>query len=157
MIDAISEISSKNGNTAITYYLTETELIRMWKHGRESGESSIHLSKLKPRVEHASSRPRGTKTKLVAGVILIAMAVIIYFSALQPLVPLLSWAIGFGGLIFVIVAARAWQIQDYSGFPMKAHDEWFCCIVHGECNAHQLEQFEASFEEQCAVAQFQLE
>ncbi|MCG8599825.1 MAG: hypothetical protein MI807_06765 [Verrucomicrobiales bacterium] len=154
MDDVIATISTRKGRYSDTYSLTRTELIWQWTKGEESGESSISLSKLKPRVEHASSRPRGTEQRLITGIILVALAAVIFFSALQKLAPLLSVLLALGGCTLIVWAFRKWRVLHYSGFATK-DDEWFGHVIHSRCDSHELEQFEAAFEDACESARFE--
>ena len=156
MEDIIATVSSRYLSHTGTLELTPTTLHFRWQGRSSSGETSIPLSELRPQVQHWTGRPDGAMTYLFASTGILALAAIVYYSAIHPLAPLLAPALLIVGILLAVRAAFRIRIETFTIF-MQKDGQRFASVVHRNCKPQELEQFEAAFETQCQAARFRNE
>jgi hypothetical protein len=85
----LAELAGKKKNYSKKLILTDDDLIMEWDSSTHKGRKGWNLDYLSPNIGFSVERRRGFKEGVIAGIILLAIAAILYFSKLNQYVPLL--------------------------------------------------------------------
>jgi len=124
--------------------ITDNYLISRWKKGREHGERRIRLDLLSPDLSLVTSRPEHTEAGIIGGIVVIALAIVVFFSVVQVKIPLLFPFIAAVGIAILVCGLRNLKLQTWT----VIQDEkgvMFTYIIHSGCDRVQREAFEDNY------------
>lgn len=112
--DSLFSLSLSKGRRVQRLFVTEGLLIEDMTVGKGRWRRSWRLRDLSPDLEYTSGRPEHTEIRFVSGLVLIGLAICLYFSTLHEHVPLLAPLLGIAGAWPLGRALRSWQIETWT-------------------------------------------
>jgi hypothetical protein len=97
-----------------TLLLTEDRLIEEGSFGKRRWRRSWRLQDLSPELDYTTGRPEHSELRVVAGLVLIALALVFYFSTFQVHVPLLAPLVAVLGGWLLVRGLKGWRLETWT-------------------------------------------
>jgi hypothetical protein len=138
------EIKWSKGKQMFTLVIEDQFLVQEWKSGVDEGRRHWHLKNLSAKVDYSRGRHRHCSSFWIATVIILALAIAIYFSSLNQHVPLLAPLMAFIGFILMYKAIRRSKIETWT-IIQKDNGGHAAYIIHGGCSEEEINRFTECF------------
>jgi len=143
-IDEVTEVKAKLEYTVDgwlrTLELTDEYLVDRWAKGKRNQCARIALDKLCPEPSYMTARPRYSTAKTLSGLLLVALSAVCYFSAVQEILPLLSFLLCIIGLSILIRNIENMRLETWTIFQRDSGEP--CVhIIHRGCDDAKRQEF----------------
>ena len=142
----LAEIVGKKKNYSKKLILTDDDLIMEWDSSAHKGRRGWNLDYFSPNIGFSVERRRGVKEGVIAGIILLAVAAILYFSKLNQYVPLLVPTLVIVSVGILINGIRKYKTETWTIF-YKKDGEMAAYMEHSMIDKSDIESFEKAFSE----------
>lgn len=136
----------KKKNYSKRLILTDDELIMEWDSPTHKGRRGWYLDYLSPNIGFSVERRRGFKEEVIGGIVLLAIAIIFFFSKLNQYVPLLVPTLVIVGVGILINGIRKYKMETWTIFH-KRDGEMAAYMEHSIIGQSDVRSFEKAFSE----------
>jgi hypothetical protein len=145
-MNVLAELTGKKKHYSKTLILTDDDLIMEWDSPSNKGRKGWHLDYLSPDIGFSIERRRGFKEGVIAGIVLLGIATILYFSNLNQYVPLLVPALVIVSVGILINAIWKYRTETWTVF-YKRDGEMAAYMEHSMIDPSDVRSFEKAFSE----------
>jgi hypothetical protein len=137
-------IKLSKGKHTFTIIIDDQFLVEERRHGVYVSRRHWHLKNLSSKIDYKQGRERNCSSFWIAAMIILALAIALYFSSLNRHIPLLAPLIAFIGFILMYKAIRRSKIQKWT-ILRKDDGECATYITHGCCSEEEINRFTECF------------
>ncbi len=145
-MNVLAELTAKKKKYSKKLILTEDELIMEWDSPTHKGRRGWHLDNLSPNIGFTVERRKGFKESVIGGIVLLAIAVILFFSKLNQYVPLLVPSLVIVSVGILISGIRKLKAETWTIF-YKRDGEMAVYMEHSMIEQPEMRSFEKAFSE----------
>jgi hypothetical protein len=138
------EIKCSKGKHMFTLVIDDQFLVQEWKNGVDESRRHWHLKNLSAKVDYSRGRDRHCSSFWIATVIILALAIVLFFSSLNRYIPLLAPFTALIGFNLMCKAIRRSKIQKWT-ILRKDNGECAAYITHGGCSEEEINKFTECF------------
>jgi len=137
-------INWSRGKHKFTITVDDQYLVEEWKHGVDAKRRHWYLKNLSPKIDYARGRERNWFSFWVATMIVLALAIALFFSSLNRHIPFLAPLIALIGFNLMYKAIRRSKVQMWT-IIRKNDGGRATYITHGCCSEEDINRFTESF------------
>ena len=137
-------INLSRGNHMFTITIDDQYLVEERKHGEYANRRHWYLKNLSPKIDYSRGRERNCLSSWVKTLIVLALAITLFFSSLNHHIPLLAPLIALIGFHFMCKAIRQSKVQTWT-ILRKNDGECAMYITHGCCSEEDINRFTECF------------
>lgn len=130
-------INLSRGKHVFTITIDDQYLVEEWRHGVDAKRRHWYLKNLSPKIDYARGRERNCFSFWVATLIVLALAIALFFSSLNRHIPLLLPLIALIGLNLLYKAIRKSKVHRWT-ILRKNDGERATYITHGCCSEEDI-------------------
>jgi len=138
------EIKWSKGKQMFTLAIDDQFLVQEWKSGVDEGRRHWHLNNLSAKVDYSRGRDRHCSSLWAATVIVLGVAIVLFFSSLNRHFPLLAPLMAFIGFILMYKAIRRSKVEIWT-IIQKDNGGYAAYITHGGCSEEEINRFTECF------------
>ncbi|MHC4693247.1 MAG: hypothetical protein ACYS67_10945 [Planctomycetota bacterium] len=133
-------IKWSRGKHMFTITIDDQFLVEEWVHGVDTSRRHWHLKNLSSKIDYSQGREKDCSSFWVATMIILALAIVLFFSSLNRHIPLLAPLIALIGFILMYKAIRRSKIKKWT-ILRKNDGECATYITHGYCSEEEINRF----------------
>lgn len=138
------EIKWSKGKQMFTLVIDDQFLVQEWKNGADESRRHWHLKNLSAKVDYSRGRDRHCSSLWAATVIVLGLAIVLFFSNLNRHVPLLAPLIALIGFNLMYKAIRLSKVKTWT-IIRKDNNKCAAYITHGGCSDEEINKFTECF------------
>lgn len=138
------EIKWSRGKQMFTLAIDDQFLVEEWKNGADESRRHWHLKNLSAKIDYSRGRDRDCSSFWIASVIVLGLAIALFFSSLNRHVPLLAPLIALIGFNIMYKAIRLSKVKTWT-IIRKDTGECAAYITHGGCSEEEINRFTECF------------
>jgi hypothetical protein len=128
----------------LKFMLTHDHLIEEGSRGSRQWRQAWPLQQLSPEIERQTARPQGANEALTGGLIVLALALAMYFSDLNAKAPLLAPFVSVVGMILMVRGLKRFRVETWT-MIRKWDGTTVTSFTHRDCNPGERALFEEAF------------
>jgi len=138
------EIKWSKGKQMFRLVIDDQFLVQEWKNGVDEGRRHWHLKNLSAKVDYLRGRHRHCLSFWAATVIVLGVAIVLFFSSLNLHVPLLAPLMALIGFSLMCKAIRRSKVETWA-IIRKDNGGRAAYITHGGCSEEEINKFTECF------------
>lgn len=139
-----TELVGNKKNYSKKLILADNELIMEWDSPTNKGRKGWHFDYLSPDIGFAVEQAKGFKEGIFAGVALLVVDIILYFSKINEYVPLLVPTLALVTVAVLVNAIRKYKTETWTVF-YKKDGEIAAYMEHSMAEVAEINEFEKAF------------